>query len=250
MISVTQRINQVVQPAGGYLNPKGFTVTKFENAVELKQTENIHNNLVGIVVEGMTRYLNGASKEEVFKISLLGAQTINEGDQAQQMLEEITGLDDLSITNACKLAGYDVCYSAAGIGFKPVQTIEPDTDTLFNIRLMIQRSLEFIKKYGPTIKDGFSFDGGYTAKVTMGDGDFLTENTLWDFKVTLKPLNMEFTLELLMHYFMGLHTRQKEFRAVKNLGLFNPRLNIVYLIETRRISQETKERISREVIGY
>ena len=250
MISVTQRINQVVQPAGGYLNPKGFTVTKLEDDVELKQTENIHNNLIGIAVEGMTRYMNGAPKEEVFKISFLGAQTVNQADQAKEMLEKITGLDDVSIINACKLVGYDVCYSAKGVGFKPVQTIEPDNDTIFNIRLMVQRSLEFIKKYGPTIKDGFSFDGGYTSKVTMGDGDFLTENTLWDFKVSQKPLNMEYTLELLMHYFMGIHTRQKEFRAIKNLGMFNPRLNIVYLIETRRISQATKERISREVIGY
>ena len=48
---------------------------------------------------------------------------------------------------------------------------------------MVLRSLAFIENYGPIIKDGFTFEGGYTDIVSSGDGDYLTENTLWDFKV-------------------------------------------------------------------
>ena len=51
---------------------------------------------------------------------------------------------------------------------------------------MVNRALDFFNKYGPVIKDGFKFIGGYTETITTGDGDFLTEDTLWDFKVSKK----------------------------------------------------------------
>ena len=250
MASVTQRINEIRQPVGGFLNPLSFALTQLNKETELNPDENIHNDLVGLAVEYLARYMTGTPKEEVFKISLQGAEIIKEADHATELLAGIAGLDDGSIRNACKLSGYDVCYRTEGIGYKPVQFIEPDPDTIFNIRTMVERSLKFIQIYGPTIKDGFSFEGGYTNKVSSGDGDFLTETTLWDFKLSRKPLTKEYTLELLMHFLMGIHTKQKEFRAIKSLGLYNPRLNAVYMIETKRISQDTKERVSLGVIGY
>ena len=51
---------------------------------------------------------------------------------------------------------------------------------------MVLRSLAFIENYGPIIKDGFTFEGAYTDVVTIGDGDYLTADTLWDFKVSKK----------------------------------------------------------------
>ena len=59
-----------------------------------------------------------------------------------------------------------------------------------------------MKMYGPVVKDGFTFDGGYTDIVTAGDGDFLTFDTLWDFKVSIKPPTNANTLQLLMYYIM------------------------------------------------
>jgi hypothetical protein len=49
---------------------------------------------------------------------------------------------------------------------------------------MVERSLKFVEEYGPIILEGFTFEGGYTDIVQAGDGDFITEDTLWDFKVT------------------------------------------------------------------
>ena len=48
---------------------------------------------------------------------------------------------------------------------------------------MVERSLKFVEEYGPIILEGFTFEGGYTDIVQAGDGDFITEDTLWDFKV-------------------------------------------------------------------
>ncbi len=120
----------------------------------------------------MTRYSIGTPINEAFKISIMGASIIGESKFAQKLIEEIEGLDDNSIVNACKLVGYDVCCRAGIIGYKPVQNINPDKDTIDNIRYMIKRSLKFIEIYGPIIKDGFTFEGGYTNLVSKGDGDF------------------------------------------------------------------------------
>jgi len=151
--------------------------------VELNPEENIHSSLVGLAVDYLTRYSMGTPLEDAFQISLWGAIKIHEIDYSDQLLNQITGLDDRSITSACKLTGYDVCFRAGIAGYRPVQEIAPDPATISNIRTMVNRSITFMKKYGPVVKDGFTFEGGYTELVTTGDGDFLTADTLWDLKV-------------------------------------------------------------------
>ena len=250
MASVKQRIKQIKQPVGGYIKPKEFTVINLSDDIDLKCDENIHSSLVGMAVDYMTRYMVGTPKEDAFKISLLGASLIKEDDYAKNLLKGISGLADSSISNACKLVGYDVCARAGVIGYKPVQNIEPDIDTISNIRIMVNRNINFIKEYGPITKDGFTFEGGYTAIVSKGDGDFLTENTLWDFKVSKKAPTNAHTLQLLMYYLMGIHSIHEEFKTIRNLGIFNPRLNNVYLLEISKISQDIIEQVSSEVIGY
>ena len=65
----------------------------------------------------------------------------------------------------------------------------PDSQTIENIRIMVNRSLEFWQKYGPVTVDGFTFeDEGYTETVDSGDGDYLTSDTMWDFKVSKSKL--------------------------------------------------------------
>lgn len=251
MVSVTQRIKQVKQPRGGYIKPKDFKTITINDGIELNQIENIHSSLVGLAVDYMSRYANGTSKEEAFRISLMGSRAIGKINTAQQLLEGITGLDDKSISNACKMVGFDVCFRVGPMGYRDVETINADKETINNIRCMVQRSLEFIKQYGPITKDGFTFQGGYTNTVSSGDGDFLTESTLWDFKVSIKASTSAHTLQLLMYYLMGMNSmNRKDFESIKNLGIFNPRLNKVYLYEINDIAPEIIEEVSSTVIGY
>lgn len=250
MASVKQRIKQIKQPRGGYIKLKEFSVVDLSDGIDLKCDENIHSSLVGMAVDYMTRYVIGSPKKDAFKISIAGSHIIGESDYAEKLIEGILGLDNESISNACKLVGYDVCCRSGINGYRPVKDINPDSDTISNIRIMVNRSINFIKEYGPITKDGFTFEGGYTKFVTNGDGDFLTENTLWDFKVSNKgPTNVH-TLQLLMYYLLGIHSIHEEFKTIRNLGIFNPRLNKIYLLETSKISQDIIEQVSSEVIGY
>ena len=262
MYSVTKRISMVKQPYGGYLNKKQFDVTAIDDGEILNEVENIHASLIGLAVDYLTRFMMGTSAEEAFKISLQGALCLDlflnsaSGKKglalrnAKKLLKGIEGLDDESVINACKLVGYDVCFRAGIMGYKPVEEINPDSDTIGNIVIMVKRSLAFWKEYGSIIKDGFTFEGGYTDIVSLGDGDYLTKDTLWDFKVSKDEPKSKHTLQLLMYYIMGCHSIHPEFKEIEKLGIFNPRKNKVYIADISSISSEIIEKVSQEVIGY
>lgn len=262
MYSVAKRISMIKQPYGGYINKKNLTVTQLDDKTVLNDSENIHASLVGLAVDYMTRFMMGTERMETFSISLKGAMTLDlfTGDKkkssiknAVKLLLDIKGLDKKSITNACKLVGYDVCFRAGItgiIGYKPVDEINPNKDTIENIITMINRSLSFWKEYGPITKDGFTFEGGYTDIISTGDGDYLTKDTLWDFKVSKNAPKPQHTLQLLIYYIMGMHSIHKEFKDIKNLGIYNPRMNKVYTIGIDMIPQSVIDEVSKEVIGY
>lgn len=250
MLSVTQRISQIKQPRGGYVNPRIFLQYPLETINELNQEENIHPSLMGIVVDYLTRFMLGADAEDAFHISLLGAMKIGEMHLAMDLISNVKGLDDASVISACRLSGFDVCFRKGIEWYKPVELIDPDSDTIENIRIMVNRSLKFFEKYGPITKDGFTFEGAYTHIVSTGDGDFLTKDTLWDFKVSKAKPTSKHTLQLLMYFIMGKKSVHPEFNSVKKLGIFNPRLNVVYQLDVGEIDSEVIDIVSDEIIGY
>lgn len=250
MASVTQRIKQIKQPRGGYINLNMFTIIKMDSLNNLNATENIQASLVGLAVDYLTRFMNGTKVEDSFRISLTGAEIINQLSTANNLLNTIKGLDDNSIISACKLVGYDVCHRAGVMGYRPVEEILPDKSTIENIKIMVERSLSFIEQFGPIISDGFTFEGGYTNTINTGDGDFLTTETLWDFKVSKNKPTKDHTLQLLIYSIMGKKSIHKEFESIKKLGIYNPRLNTVYTLDVEQINNDLIETISSEVIGY
>ena len=125
-----------------------------------------------------------------------------------------------------------------------------DHQTCENIRIMIERSKSFFEKYGPITVSGPKFPGAYTEVVGAGDGDYLTESTIWDFKVSKNIPTKEHTLQLAMYYIMGKHSTDDHFGTMRNIGIFNPRLNIVYTLDMNEVPSETMRRIEVEVIGY
>ncbi len=247
---VTQRINEIPQPRGGYINPRNMEVINLPIKEKINANESVAPSLIGITVDYLTRFMIEKDTMKAFHISLLGSENVNEYKKALSMVRTIKGLDDNSIKNAIKLTGYDVAYRASPLYYQSVDNFYIDKSTIENVRNMVSRSIDFFEKFGPVIKFEFTFEGGYTKVIGSGDGDFMTNDTLWDMKVLKKEIENKHTYQLLVYYLMGLHSKDPRYKNIKYLGIFNPRLNKVYRYKVANISPETKLRIEEEVIGY
>ncbi len=259
MSSVTQRIAMIKQPRGGYIKPSQFSAVKFEDNLTLYDNENIHSSVIGIAVDYLTRFSMGTSVQDSFNISYTGACMAeklckkNSIKTANNLLSGITGLDDRSITNACKLVTYDTWYRnpIGALTAKGVEETNPNIETIRNIRILVERSMNFWNEYGPIVKDGFTFaPNGYTQIVDSGDGDYLTADTLWDFKVSKSKPTSKHTLQLLMYWIMGQHSGQEIYRDICKIGIFNPKLNMAFLLDVSTITDDVITEVEKNVIGY
>lgn len=260
MASVTQRIKQIKQPYGGYIRPSMFSVKEYIDDTMLNPEENIHASVVGMAVDYLVRLELGADLLDAFKISWKGAQLAEElyhckrtKKIAWDLMANIKQLDEKSIINTCKMVTFDVWYRnpVFAEAAKSYRQINPDTKTVNNIKTMVLRSIRFWQEYGPIIAQGFTFGpNGYTETVQAGDGDFLTTDTIWDFKVSKSAPKKEQTLQLLMYWIMGKHSGQAVFAGINKLGIFNPRLNKVYILNTNTISKEVICEVEHDVICY
>jgi hypothetical protein len=257
MSSVTQRIKAIKQPRGGYINPRTLTVTEMNGTPLHNIKENVTPGIVGTVVDYMTRIIIGTPIKKAFGVSFCGANLIHRVPEATKFAAQIRGIDDASITWACRLANFDAVYRA-GCGLPgylyPLpepETINPDANTCDNIRIMVQHALEFFKEYGPVTADGITFTGGYTPTVDSGDGDFMTADTVWDFKTNKTKPTKAHTLQICMYWLMGLHSdHAKQYEVVTRLGLFNPRLSEVFTIDVANLNHVMLHEIEVEIIGY
>lgn len=250
MASVTSIIKKTKQPRDGYLNINDFNTVQYNDDIALYSEENISYIITGLAVDYMVRYCMGAKKEEAFRISLEGARLKGELQKAEKMLHSISGLDDKSVIMACKLSEYDVYRRCLLSDYEPKENKFPDKKTISNISTMVKRGCIFFEKQGGCILNGFNFEGGYTDKITSGDGDYLTKDTLIEFKVSKKKPDKNHTLQTLIYYLMGYQSNTTEFNQITRLGIFNPRLNIFYYKHLEEIDIETISKIAKEVIGY
>ncbi len=257
--SVTQRIKQVAQPWGGFINPKSLTKSVLcEDGVSELPKESVHPVLIGLAVDYLTCYMLGASKEEVFTISRCGIGICesngftDDAEYGRELFGKISR--DLSLTtieSVIKVCAFDVCVQAGMAGYKSVMLVDADLYTCSNVAIMVKRNLHLFDVYGAPVLTEFAFNGGYTSTVGLGNGDFVTPDTLWELKVSVREPIKEWTLQTLMYWRMGLHSKHREiFEKVKYLGIVNPRKNAVYRIAVANIPEKNIEAVERDVIGY
>jgi len=314
LVSVTERIRRVRQPRGGYVNPRTMDVrylTGDKPALLDHALENVNPSIVGSAVEYLTRWcLNRGQQPQypaaprAFSTSRAGASQLDKQfdtdylERAAHLCRIVDNAGDFrpdaptlqtvdGIAAALELASFDVGARPGGVfAYNPNANTTPDEVTTEHIATMVHRSLAFFRLYGPALVDGFTMLGGYSGTVDSGDGDFVTLDTLWEFKVSAKPPTSAHTLQLLMYWLMAsrsnwnwkpswnwdrvtpveawcdgedLESFVRENNAwpddlrgpvPNHLGVYNPRLDAVYRIAVDSISAETIAEVSRDVIGY
>lgn len=235
-LSVTKFAKQIKQPRGGFLKAKEMTVTIIDDKTSLSENENVNPVLIGIAVDYLTRYLIFEDKESSFHISLMGAYLADEIDFAHELLDKINAnLDNETITSALKLSGYDVVCRNPG-HFNGVDGIEPNDETIKNVSIMVNRSVEFFKNKR-VIDYGMTFLGAYNEKISSGDADYLTIDTIFDMKVSKHEPNKNMTMQLIIYYIMIMNSIKYKFYNIEKIGIFNPRMNKCYEMEVSKISE-------------
>ena len=244
MYSVTGRIQTIKQPKGGYLPASSFIAKQYDDDKNLNAKENIHGSLVGLATDYLTRYRLTKDLVDSFRISIMGAKILGKYEYALNLLANVAKGD---IASAVKLTAFDAVFRAEIMN---ISVPSPDAATVGNIYIMVQRGINFLESKDSVVKAGFTFEGGYTNTVSSGDGDYLTKDSLIDFKVLRGKITSQHTLQLLMYYLMGLRSIHTEFKAVKYLSIFNPRKNIEYCFPTEKIPEAVISEVSTKVIGY
>ena len=229
-----------------------LSVKQYRDNFSLNTKENIPANYVGLAVDYLTRFRVIGNVQEAFDIPILGAKILfhNYGMHKESLhcLKLLRLVKTGDISAAVQLTTYDDVYRA---GIVDLPKLSPDAATIKNIEIMVNRGVSFLKHCSTEIKTGLNFKGGYTDIVVNGDCDYLTNNSLIDFKVLRGNVTNNHTLQILMYYLMGLHSiHSSEFQKVKWLAIFNPRKNVVYYINVRRIPEAVINEVLRDVIGY
>ena len=249
VFSVTSRVRSIRQPRGGYIDPKALKRMDFNDGITLYD-ESISPSTMGLVVDYLTRFDQGAPVSDAFRISLLGADLCNRRAEADIYASHIKGLDDDSILNACRLVWFDQVYRAGTRGFGDPLDAVPDHETCENVRVMVKRSDEFFKLFGPVVTDGPTFPGGYSEIIVSGDGDFTTKDTIWDFKVSKNLPTIYNTLQVAIYFLMAKRSTVDSYTGLMKIGIFNPRLNAAFQLDMSQVPEQVLDAIRKDVIGY
>lgn len=269
MATVTERIGQIGN-AGRYIKMSDFEQVAFTDDVTLNASENISGPLMGTAVEYLTRLLvSGQSVGKVFSDVTLRGALIAEylyrksngkcgvKDASKILIKLLEGVkdfkDDNAIANVCRAVTFDAYYRnpISAMESSSYEAVNPDSKTIQNIRTLTRRSVSFFEKYGPVTSCGFTFESsGYTETVDKGDGDFLTADGLWDMKVYRSRLLSKHALQVLMYWIMGQHSGQEIFKNIKKIGIYNPRMNVAYILEVSKIRPEIIRAVEDDVICY
>jgi hypothetical protein len=100
------------------------------------------------------------------------------------------------------------------------------------------------------LKHTITFEGVYTDTIESGDGYYLTNDTLWDFKVSKNKPRSKDTFQLLIYWILGQHSIYKELKNVNKIGIYNPRFNKAFIYDLSNLSSDVKKEIETTIICY
>ncbi len=108
-MAVATRIRMVDQPPEGLLPLSLFDRTPLPDRTALhpRTMETVAPDIAGLYVDYMTRIAMGASKRVAFRIPLLGARLVGQGEYAESLLSRMVDFAFPSARAACLLLDFD-----------------------------------------------------------------------------------------------------------------------------------------------
>lgn len=136
------------------------------------------------------------------------------------------------------------------------EEIEINTKTADHIKIMLNRANNFFNKFGQPLLTQYrcSITTSLREKTYVevyGDGDYLLQDALIDFKVSKNGTTRDYIRQLLIYY-IGLiekDLRKKKIRKdqIKYLVIFNPRLDMFYKLDLESISKASLVEVNKNI---
>lgn len=237
MANLIERIQEIDNSWVKNINTIEFSKGVFEDD-NILESENLTPSHVASVVNRLALRLNGMSQRNAFAKGVYGflikrkCLELSNNDELAE-LRWINYLNEKNIMKACKLCSYDIWvdnYSYAKN--RNPEYIEPSKSTIRNIEIMTKRAMDFLEMNGPVKRVGFDFKEGYTNKLSSLTGEYLTEKTLWIIRTSMYEPTLLDKLEIVIQYIMAKRSEDEQLEKVTQFGIYNPRKNICYVVDT------------------
>ncbi|KRL84424.1 hypothetical protein [Ligilactobacillus equi] len=233
---------------------RDFKYTKYDGKKVISQ-ESIPANYMGILVDYLTRFKLTNNKKLAFAIPLMVYDDVVQQEHleampSERLLDNIQGLDKLSVELAATLLPFDIYYRSGNFNNTNLLINE---QTYQNTIQLVNRCEWFIKACKS--KNGYidtdvTFEGAYNDFIVNGDADFMTDRVLIDIKVSKYAPNENHAMQILLYYIMGLHSENKEkFEKLTHLAIYNPRLHSAWTYPVSKISNTLKANLE-SIMGY
>lgn len=156
---------------------------------------------------------------------------------------DITNIDDADFMPIAEMAWLETQYRYPRRDETPEDLPEIDHLTAEHIKIMLLRAKNFFNHYGkPTVAD---YDVKNKDGSVWGDGDFLSNSYLVDFKTyASNVLLAKNNRQLMMYYVLGVQEKKyPEFASIDKLVYYNPRTDEVYEVRVDDIPDDVKKSV-------
>lgn len=136
------------------------------------------------------------------------------------------------------------------------ENIEINTLTCDHIKTMLNRANNFFNKFGQPVLTQYkcSITTSLKEKTYVeiyGDGDYLLQDALVDFKVSKNGPTQDYVRQLLIYYIglVGKDLKKKKVKReeIKYLIIFNPRLDMFYKLDLESISEASLGEVNKNI---
>lgn len=270
MSSVSELVENVEQPVFGILPVNKFVKKELrQDSYVLSNKSKIPATHLGLIVDYCVKYILGVKLSDILHVEYSGYaehirvsairfyDSISEQALTQIYIEderreiclsdfiskvENAGTFDDFVTNMFYIIQYGdfirnirYAYNRLGETF----TTELSKEELQDILIYFIRTQSWINTFD-CVTPMYKFKPfGYNSTVTSGEGDFCTDKTLWDLKVSNGNPTTKDTLQLLMYYIMAKHSGNKLYSNVDSIGVYNPKLDSTWLCNIDTVDRNT-----------
>ncbi len=136
------------------------------------------------------------------------------------------------------------------------ENIEINTLTCDHIKNMLNRANNFFNKFGQPVLTQYKCSITTSLKEktyveVYGDGDYLLQDALVDFKVSKNGPTQDYVRQLLIYYIglVGKDLKKKKVKReeIRYLIIFNPRLDMFYKLDLESISEASLEKVNKNI---